>query len=225
MFKPKTKLNRFIKNLRESRKLSFETLSFRSGLSMDELRRLERSNFTLKFVTAHKLADGLRCNVSCFKPFYFAVKEKKQKTGNKFGIFVREHRKKRGLSQEVLASQMGISKNAVSLVELGVIKMIRGEHLASLASALNVDATKLKAKTDKGKVAKRKRSTSLGQSLTDRRLELGLSQTKLAKEAGTRLEYINNLENGRNIGVPRLKRALQKVIPVLQCKFPPNLYI
>ena len=48
----------------------------------------------------------------------------------KIGQFIRECRKEKGLTQEQIAEQLGISKNAVSKWERGLCLMVAGERIS-----------------------------------------------------------------------------------------------
>jgi DNA-binding Xre family transcriptional regulator len=57
-----------------------------------------------------------------------------------FGERIAVLRRRKGLTQQELAAQVGITQNTITRVETGMVKMLRGDTVAALAKALGTSA-------------------------------------------------------------------------------------
>jgi transcriptional regulator with XRE-family HTH domain len=134
----------------------------------------------------------------------------------RFGNFIRNRRLTLGLSQQALANTLEISKNAVSLLELGKVNICKLDRLALLSLALKTDQAEIQA------VLMDEVSQDLppiGKFLLALRMQLGLSQTQLARTIKISVSYLNSLELGRVAGKP----LLQKIQGIFHIEIPSEL--
>ena len=210
---PSSELGKFIENRRVAIRLSRQSLSQRSGVSMETLRALLDRN-TLTYDAARKLAQALKIGLSRFQVFYTSACRYRP-TGSDLGAFVRQRRTHLGLAQADLAKALGVSKNAVSLIELGKFSMVETDP-SPLAAALKVPPQELLKRLGAKKLARHTRDTALGQFLTSRRLELGLTLQALAEMVGTSSTTVHLIERYGRARLERLNRiaaALDVTIP------------
>jgi transcriptional regulator with XRE-family HTH domain len=180
---------------------------------METLRALLDRN-TLTYDAARKLAQALKIGLSRFQVFYTSACRYRP-TGSDLGAFVRQRRTHLGLAQADLAKALGVSKNAVSLIELGKFSMVETDP-SPLAAALKVPPEELLKRLDARKLARHTRDTALGQFLTSRRRELGLTLKALAEISGTSISTVYSIERdgyARLETLNRLAAALDVTIP------------
>ncbi len=111
------------------------------------------------------------------------------------GEFLRRRRLELGLSQEKIADNVEVSRNYVSLIELGKIGLCESDGLLlKIAKILDLDVNVLKDLRPSKR--SKKRDTELGAIIVDRRHEMRLSQSEFASLAGLRVSQIIGLERG-----------------------------
>lgn len=136
----KTNFGAFIRNLRKKINLSPREVAERVGISLFEYKDLETTeNPFLCYVRMRRLVTVLGGNREEWSKFCKYPTE--SDTHSKIGAFVRNRRKSLGLSCEDLAQKLGVSRQAVSYVELkGVFKRTNPERIILWANALEVEA-------------------------------------------------------------------------------------
>lgn len=149
----KTELGRFIRARRKTLGLSIKEFAERLHVRIYFIRQIEIAGKTILYKRARQIANALEIDVKELSKFIavIGVKSKKQSKTNSFGDFVREHRKILCLSTYELSELLDVSRNYVSLVELGKTNPQKKSFLEKLAKVLCVDVVELETCKQKSK--------------------------------------------------------------------------
>lgn len=139
-----TALGRLIRSLRQGGGMTQKELSERSGVSPGTIRRLEHQGESVRTSTAKQIAKTLGCDVRLFREFLLMRKERQ--TESPLGGLLRKRRHELLMTQPQLAKKLGVTRQTVSLIELGEINLTRSgdKKISKLAEALKLDPLQLK---------------------------------------------------------------------------------
>ncbi|HLD18286.1 MAG TPA: helix-turn-helix domain-containing protein [Patescibacteria group bacterium] len=212
---PKTDLGRLIRSRREEIGLSLSDFAQKMGMTPQKARALEtKRNPGIHHALVRPLANALDLDSSVFFQF---VKKGKRPDGE-LGRLVRERREKLGMTPDILAKKLGVTRQYVNYIELGKCCLSENDDLiARLAKILELDVKVLEAVRPKRRLKKKKNPTSLGDFLTDWRQGLSLTQEEVAKHLKISLSTVSSIERGRLR--PSLN-VLGRFATILDCQIP-----
>lgn len=121
------------------------------------------------------------------------------------GSFIRVRRLELDIRQNTLAEQTGLSRNLVSMLEVGTRRYLNDQQLQRLAGALQYNPEELRKRMPVKYIAQP--TTELGKFVYSRRKELGLTLTDLAKKMEITPEQAKRLEIRDN---PSIRYGLVK---------------
>lgn len=218
---PKMELGKFIRARREELGLTKADFARKLNVLDSSVHALEVRRHRITCQSARRLAKALQLQPQAF--LNFITNQNAKAASNGLGELVRARRRELLFSQSDLARKLGVSKAYVSLIELGAPNLNQSDHMIELlAKVLKLDVAILKSLRPKRKVYKVKeeiRQSALGRFLTARRLELGLSQGKVAQRAGISVQTIHYIETNKTASI----KVLGKVAEALECKIPLEL--
>lgn len=146
---PKTEFGKFVRLRREELGLTQAGLAIRLKVRPESIYCLERQHGILES-TVPRLAKALELPSATFEEYVTRPKEKPASSG--MGELVRSRRKKLGLSQGQLAKKLRRTRQEVSSIELGKVRLSSdGVALARFARALKLDVARLKSVQPKRK--------------------------------------------------------------------------
>ena len=221
---PKTELGRLIRARRKQLELTQKEFSENSGIRTFVIGSLERD--TTHGISDHlikPLAKALGLEPSALTNYVSNVGRKMKDTDSKLGQLIRTRRKELGLSQAQLAEKLKITRQFLCQIELGQCPLSKSDVLIEqLAKILELDISELQTVRPARKVrrVKRVRLTPLGEFLTRRRLELGLSQKELAERVEISSTHVSTVERSARRPSPKL---LDKLSKALGCQIPKEL--
>ncbi len=165
------------------------------------------------------LSLGVGMTPSTTRRGFLWLREKPAARG--MGELVRSRRKERGLSQRRLAKKLRLTRQEISNIELGKVRLSRdGFDLAKLAGALELDVARLEAVKPKRKLKDVKAVPGTpGEFLFLRRRELGLTQAQVGQRAQVTPSEVCGVEQGRR----RAPKILAKMSAALDCEIPAEL--
>jgi len=227
---PQTALGRLIHAQRERLGLSIQELACRSGMGLQHLSRLEfgDTETAIRYSTVRKLARELCLDTSVFSDFICEGGFKAKEAESSLGHAVRSRRKELGLSLADVARLLHTSSQFISQIELGTAKLIQTDALlVRLAAVLQIDPECLRGLRPRKRIRATKRvpieSDSLAAFVFNRRLELGLTQQKIAERMGVKGNTIYKIEAGK-IRKPRGGvQFLRDLGCALECEIPQAL--
>ena len=137
----------------------------------------------------------------------------------KMGRVFRAQRRRLSLTLAKCALVVGVSRQAISQIEMGINRGGNSRVIEALAQFLKLDLNGIETIRPKRRLCKKKRETALGSFLTRQRLKAHLNQNEVAKWAGVS-GCISNIERGKTH--PR-HSTLKKITWVLECEIPEKL--
>ncbi len=137
----------------------------------------------------------------------------------KMGRIFRAQRKQLSLTLAKCALVVGVSRQAISQIEMGKNRGGNSKVIEALAQFLKLDFNNIETIRPKRRLCKKKRETALGSFLTRQRLKSHLSQNEVARWAGVS-RSISDIERGKTY--PR-HSTLEKITWVLECEIPEKL--
>lgn len=121
-------------------------------------------------------------------------------------------RERKGMSQQTLATSMGVSRAAISAGE--TLQAIPSEEaFKNWATALGITLD-LKKPTSSADLTFREARVKAVQKLVQARYSKGLSQTFVAESLGTSLPHISRSETGKRVPKERLVRKWAALLDV-----------
>lgn len=190
-----------IRALREERGCTLQELSRRAGLSFSYLSEIERGAKKPSLKTLEKIAKALNVTSSQF----FA--EEQAGPGLSPGERIRLLRGEKKLSLEELARQTGLSPSYLSEIERGAVSPSLGA-VQRLARFFGVSPAALLGQ-----------ELFLGSKLKTLREEQGLTQARLAKEAGVTPGMIGQIEQGKVQPSLKTLEKISRAMGVSPCYF------
>lgn len=206
--RPETPLGKMIRTKRLRLGWTTKEAAARIGTNASTLSQLERGDATLTRSMATKVSAGLAIPRQAFRPFirvkqyYHGGPEKA--SSSVLGNTIRTRRKELGWTQQKLGHQLRISRQAVSMIELGHVPLSNGgsKTLGRLARVLEMDFKTLRCLAPIKRRRKRHanrvkpRSTRIGRVLTSWRRAEDLSQLVAAQRLGISLAHYWAIESG-----------------------------
>jgi|GEM_PF-4434732 len=214
---PTTEIGKFIMNRREELGLNLMTFAKRLGVSKERARCMELSTSKLSYKTLSALNKALE-----LEGHSLIMSEEIKRS--KLGQIIMNRRLELGITIRELASRMGITYQAVSLVETGKTKLLDDNALNKFSQALNINVEVLKLARSRRNINRRyvrkinlaeTRPASLGKFITKKRLDMGLAQGHLAKLAKVSQGTIVRIE--RDSSCLKIKTLL-KILQSLGCE-------
>lgn len=218
----KTELGYFIQCRREELGLSIEKLAEKLHMPLRSVRIFEthKRKKTLGYKQIKPFAKALEVNTADLVKF---LSYSGNETTSNFGQAIRFRRKTLGFSGIAVSKQTGFSKQLLSQVELGQVRLSSKncKMLKHLARVLDLDASILLELVDRRKLKRNFTNIiTLGDFLVAQRLELNLTQKELAERANIDNSSISRIESGK---IKPRKQTLQKFIKVFDCEIPKQL--
>jgi len=136
---------------------------------------------------------------------------------NNLGRKIRTQRKKLGMNGSKLARRLGVSRQYVSLIELGQSPLCHSPIIRQLARVLKLDTSVLTSARPRRKLFQPVRGKPLGTFLTRKRVILGLNQEEIAKRANIDRTTLQGAEAGTT---NPLAETLSKLCRTLECEVP-----
>ena len=134
------------------------------------------------------------------------------------GGMIRSRRKKLAMNGSQLAKKLGVSRQFVSQVELGLCLLTSSNQMVKqLAKVLKLDANKLRIARPRRRICWRRRANPFSNFLTKRRVELLLTQAEVAERAGRSKAAVARLELGTYHPSRLMLKQIEKA---LGCKIP-----
>lgn len=212
-FESMVPVRKFIRQRREELGMSREEFARRMGVSVGTTYTRESAkSLTISYHQAKKLAGVLQMDVSSFNSFLDRSHQKT--TPSKLGASIREARGAKGFSLQTLAEKVGVSKQYISLLELGrvpvrqdspalqriidALELDRDGTVSLIVSAPSIDTVKL------------------GAFIRAQRKSAGFTQQKLANKTGLEKTSISRIEHGRGKHVSH-KGTIQALEAALGC--------
>ncbi len=219
---PPTELGILVFSRRQELRLTQDELGQRMGTQSNSTYNFIETgkSKTISLDMGERLAKALEMDFSLLEPF---TKEKllaysayrKRQSESALGRFIRSKRIELNMSQEKLAIKLGVTRAYISEMEIGKANLSQSSRLSEIAEILGVDIRVIEALRGKRKIHKVHRgSEGFGASLTQKRLQMGISQKELAKKANTYSSYLSSIERGLWMPKPNM---LQKVSDALNC--------
>jgi len=218
---PQTELGRIIRARREEIGLTLEIFATRMGMNRWEARRLEvqKGLLRMSYIRARRLAKTLNLDVSVFSSF---IGYDTTPIESNMGNLVRTHRKELAMSEKELAKKLGVTRQYVSQIELGLCPLRKNKVITRITRVLKIDPALLEAVRPRRRLCQKKREDPLGDFLTRRRLDLDLTQTQVAKRAQSSLTIVSDMERGKDF----LRGSmLQRFSRALECEIPAGLVV
>ena len=215
--KPKTRLGRLIQARREELDMTQSGLATRLNKSTSYVRWVERGKKS--YITPDLIdswAEALELSTSPFKPFVRKPVSRYKPSKSALGAYIRSKREEREMTQEQLGKKIGVTRAAISLIELGETINFSQNRTAifRLMNALKLnEEEKIKALSLRVKRKPRKLTRArspLGTFLTKRRLEVGLTQKRLGQIIGVVGSEVSNIERGQSTPKPDKLRKILK---------------
>lgn len=211
---PTTEKGNLIRGRREQLGLTFAEFARRMGISLEKARRMEISKYPNigRYSTLRLLAHALELEPAVLIRF---VGWQRKQADSDLGRLIRSRREGLGLSCAELGRKLGISRAAMSQIELGETRLSQNDiKFAKLAKALRIDIAKLKALRLKKRLKQIPADPrTLGGFLTIRRLKLNLTQREVVERSGLHIHTIGTIEKNRHC--PR-RSSLDKLAGVLE---------
>ncbi len=230
---PTTKLGKLIRSQREKLGISLSLFAERAKMTLAQARELETRRHSVAYHLVRPLTTALGLDPSVLIPF---VGTRAKETTSELGQRIRSRRKELGISAKGLAEALSLSRQFISLIELGKTSLVYSDDtIRCLAKILEMKPGELEAVRPKipekivspppprqangRKLFTPERETPLGKRVTARRLELGLSQAELAQKAGASRAAVSEIECGKYRPgkkiLGRISKALGLEVPML----------
>lgn len=228
-FESMVPVQKIIRQRREELGMSREEFARRMGVSVGTTYTRESTkSLTIRHHQAKKLAGVLQMDVSSFNSFLDRSHQKT--TLSKLGASIRKAREARSLSILVLAEKVGVSKQYISLLELGRVPVRHDSPaLQRIIDALELDRNQVISLVDPPKKLGRKRihhparipacyldTVRLGAFIRAKRRDAGLTQGELADKAKLSQTSISCIEGGVGKRAPH-KGTIQALEAALGC--------
>lgn len=215
---PKTELGKLIRSRREELGLSLPAFAKKMGMTPQQAKHLEvKKNPGICYGLSKPLASALELDPSVIAQFAGNIRKQ---TNSKLGQLIRARRKELGMSLNVLAEKLNVSRQFVNQIEFGQNCLSESdERIEQLAQVLEVDVNELQAVRPLRRQKQMDR-TPLGEFLATKRLELRLTQREVGKRAGIQYSTVSCVETGRFYPSPNLLVRLAKA---LRCEIPAEL--
>lgn len=214
---PKTELGRLIYHRRKELGLSYAELAARMQTNPKHIRHMElTASPTVIYRTARKLAHALEIKVAELSQL---IRSDYKPLDNKLGQLMRPRRKELGISSQELAEKLGVTSQMVNQIERGNCPLSESDELlAKIAAALQLKKSALMAVQPKRKLKKIVAKTPLGEILSNRKVELGLTLKEIGSLAGLAESTMSLIVRGEIQPHPKI---IKKLSTALQCKIPP----
>lgn len=216
---PKTKLGLFIEHRMNVLGLDSQELARRLGIQTKSLQqRIFKGSGRVTASHLSALAQTLEVDRRLLVGFVYS---RTKPCTNNLGRRVRERRAELGMSGQQLADRVGVTRQTISYVELGQLKLTSSDvTLHKFAEALGLPVGELLAVRSRRAIKQVQTDMStLGGYFAARRLELGLTQREVAERAGHTPSYVSIIEKGYRVP---LSTAV-KIAEVLECQIPMEL--
>lgn len=183
----------------------------------------------ISYDLAKPLAEALGLELSALSEFVGRQDKRSKKTLSGLGKLIRQRRKKLALSGPVLAKNLTISKQFLSLIELGDC-YCSAKLLKKMAGELKLDLACLQAAQPPAKIRPPKKNRSLkkfrrrpplGKFILNRRQMLGLTQLKAAAQIGMSNCELSLIETGKH---RPWRQTLTKIARALKCEIPAEFW-
>jgi transcriptional regulator with XRE-family HTH domain len=211
---PTQDVRKIIQDRREELGMSRKELAQQLGISVDAARTMELAQKpTIAHQQARKLARVLQMDVSSFVPFL--VRSSQKASSSKLGTYIRKAREARVWSMLTLAEQVGVSRQWISLVELGKWSVSKDNPtLQKIIAVLELERDLVVSFIDPPKKPGRKRihppriparyldMVKLGAFIRAQRKSRGLTQGELADKTQLSYESISRIEGGAGKRAP-----------------------
>lgn len=206
--RPETPLGKMVRTKRLQLGWTIKEAAAEIGVNSSTLGKLGCGDATLTCHMATKVSAGLAIPLKAFDPFIrvkcYRRSGVETPTSSALGKVIRARRKKLGWAQQELGARIRISRQAVSMIELGRVPLSNGgtKTLGRLARVLGMDFKTLRClapiKCRQKRHANRvkPRSTKLGRALTSWRRAENLSQPAAAQRLGISYYYYWAIESG-----------------------------
>ncbi|MDO8728260.1 MAG: helix-turn-helix transcriptional regulator [bacterium] len=133
------------------------------------------------------------------------------------GKIIRARRKQHHVTLRECAEKIGVSRQAVSQIEMGKNRGGNSKLIEDIAQVLDLDERELLLTRPKRRLCQKKRETPLGEFWTKMRIKQSLTMKQLATLAGVSEALVSINERGKH----RPKNStLKKIALVLECKIP-----
>lgn len=216
IMQPTTEVGKLVRFRREKLGLNLETFAQRLGVSKERARCIELNTVKLSRRSLFNLAKALE-----LENFHFITSEEDAR--GKLGQVILNRRSELGISLRGLASRLGISYQAVSLVERGKTRLLDDKSIDKFSQALDINpgvlllarGGRLRRKYKRKKALAETRATPLGRFMTQKRLELGLTQRQLAQLANINVGAVLGIEKKNSY--PKIEILLE-VLKALKCE-------
>lgn len=218
-----SELGELIQSRRIALGLTISRLANECALSSSLLNQLERGTVqTIRAHTSSRLQAALHIQPEDLELFLARPRHLGRNlalTTSRLGNLIRDRRLALDLSLQDVADRLGCTRQAVSLIEHGLIPLSGGAKLIRpLARTLGINEDEFIQLCPPRKIHRTKeRKTPLSRFLTARRQELRLRQQDVAHLAGISNSLVCQLENGVTQLTPGLCSRFESV---LQCRIP-----
>ncbi|MGI9951735.1 helix-turn-helix transcriptional regulator [Moorellaceae bacterium AZ2] len=195
-----------LRQLREERGISLETLADMLDIAPDCMREVEEGTRRLSAATLAEVANILGVDISYFQ------QENGRPTNeedNRLGAKLRRLREQKGFTLNELSRRSGVSLAHISEIERGR-STASLKTLEKLAAALEVSTSSL---------LQAERGESLGSKLRRLREKMGLTQKELADQVGISHSLIGQIETDRIQPSLSTLHRLAEALGVSSCYF------
>ena len=215
----KTELGILVRSRRQELGMTIEDLAEKVKITPDYLLVLERKRILRKihYKTAQRLATALVLDPVLFADF---IGKPKKTSNSALGQLLRSRRREFAMAQREVGKRIGITKQYLSMIELGKIPLSSSDNLIQqLADILELDIHDLHAVRPKRRLKELSAPRGgLGKFISDRRLALRLTQAQLAQRAGINSATVSQIERGRQYPFRTMR---EKLSTALECELPP----
>ncbi len=217
---PQTELGKLIHSRRNEIGMTLEEFARKTKKTVSAVRQLEtRKSPSMGYKLLKLLGNALDLNPSILTRFI--IKQRQKETASELGQLIRSRRKELTMSLAELGNKVGVTRQHVSLIELGRIRLNGNKNImVKISKALGLDLKAMENLIPRRKLKKSKEVNSLGGFLSGKRIELDLTQSELGRRTKLPGSYICQIELGKII--PRNKNLL-KISEALSCEIPNEL--
>jgi transcriptional regulator with XRE-family HTH domain len=216
--KPQTEFSILIHSRREELGMSLEVFVQKMGMTVKE-REYFKVRKSIGYNQVNLLAKVLNIETSVLAKFTVTTRKESR---SELGQLVRSRRKERGLSGQMLAERLKVSRQLVTQIELGQCPLSNNpDMIARLAQILEIDVNRLEAAKPERKLkTKVNNANDLSGFLTAKRLELHLNQRELGELIDISEGCICAFETGR---LRPGAKTLDKLSKAFGCGIPSEL--